>query len=294
MLYFYEVIKNRKRLMRPDDLLWYATGCYGVGIVAALPRMTQVRPLLNVSALAALGAGMILNGAALLSDALHLHRLPLTGVETALSFFAFCVTAAFFLIYLRFRRAWLGFLVLPFVFILTLASAVSSGPLPVSTPLRARWLLVHSAAMILAYTGLFLTFVAAVMYLMQAGELKSKHPKALYTYLPSLEACDKLYDRSLIFGLACMTAGLVTGFLWAHKAWTGSWEWDPKIVASLFTWFIYIALVSARFRGNGRGRRSAYVAILGFAAILITFLGVSLVSVKHGYFPTAKAVVSGK
>jgi ABC-type uncharacterized transport system permease subunit len=280
--------------MLPDDILWYAAACYGVGIAAALPRMTHARPSLSSSALLALGAGLVLNGTAFLRDAFYLHRLPLTSVETALSFFAFCITAAFFLIYMRFRLAWLGFLVLPFVFILTLAAAVISNPLPASTSLHSPWLVVHSSAMILAYTGLFLTFAAAVMYLMQSGELKSKRPRALYYYLPSLEACDKLYDRSLLFGLACMTAGIATGFLWARRAWSGSWEWDPKILASLFTWFIYIALVSARFRGSGRGRKSAYAAILGFAAILITFFGMSFLSVQHGYFPTTKAAINDK
>lgn len=277
--------------MHPDDMLWYAAACYGVGIVAALPRMAHARPSLSSPALLALAAGLAMNGAALLEDALYLHRLPLTSVETALSFFPFCVTAAFFLIYVRFRMAWLGFLVLPFVFVLALAAALSSTPLPASSGLHSPWLMVHSSAMILAYTGLFLTFVAAIMYLLQSGELKSKRHRALYRYLPSLEACDRLYDRSLVFGWVCMTAGIVTGFLWAREAWRGAWEWDPKIIASIFTWIIYLALISARFRGGSRGRRSAYVAILGFVAILITFLGVSFLSAQHGYFPTAKAAI---
>jgi cytochrome c-type biogenesis protein CcsB len=277
------------------DVLWYAVACYGLGIVSAVPSVARARPSLSSVALVALGAGLVLNGAALLRDAFYLHRLPLTSVETALSFFAFCVTAAFFLIYRRFRIAWLGILVLPFVFfILSLAAALSSNALPASTSLHSRWLVIHSSAMILGYTGLFLTFVAAVMYLLQSGELKSKRPKALYRYLPSLEICDKLYDRSLIFGLACMTAGILTGFLWASKAWSGAWEWDPKILASLLTWFIYVVLISTRFRGRWRGRRSAYVAILGFAAILITFLGVSFLSAQHGYFPTTRTVTSDK
>jgi cytochrome c-type biogenesis protein CcsB len=277
-----------------SDLLWYAAACYGVTIVLAFPRMAYVRPSLSSPALVALGVGLILNGTALIRDALYLHRVPLTSVETVLAFLAFSVTTAFFLIYRRFRIAWLGFLILPFVFLLTLAAALSSSTLPRSPGLASPWLLVHSSAMVLAYTALFLTSVAAVMYLMQSGELKSKHPKALYTYLPSLETCDKLYDRSLIFGLGCLTAGIVTGFLWASEVWSGPWEWDPKILASLFTWFIYIALVSARFRGSGRGRRSAYVAIFGFAAILITFLGVSSLSAQHGYAPTTRAVTSDR
>jgi ABC-type uncharacterized transport system permease subunit len=37
--------------------------------------------------------------------------------------------------------------------------------------------------------------------------------------------------------------------------------------------------------GTWRGRRAAYVAILGFAAMMVTFLGISFLSGQHGYIP---------
>lgn len=270
--------------MHPE-ILWLALAFYAVGIVLALPSMARGRPALNPSALAVLGSGLALNGAALVRNAVYLHRLPLTDVETGFAFLAFCVAAAFFLIYLRYRITWPGILVLPFAFALTLAAALTSGPAGGSAALYGVWLAVHSLTMLLGYTGLFLTFVAAVMYLVQSGELKSKRPKALYFYLPPLEVCDRLYDQSLVFGLICLTTGIVTGFLWASRDWSGLWEVDPKILASVFTWLIYVVLGSTRMRGSWGGRRSAYVAIFGFAAMMVTFLGVSFLSSQHGYFP---------
>ncbi len=271
--------------MHPD-ILWAALAFYGLGIALAMPSMAHGRPALNSSALAALGLGLALNSAALVWDALYLHRLPLTNVEAALSFLAFCVAAAFFLIYLRYRITWLGILVLPFAFVLTLAAAITAGPVGGPGALRGLWLTIHVLAMLLGYTGLFLTFVAAVMYLAQSGELKSKRPRALYFSLPPLEVCDRLYDQSLIFGLICLTTGILTGFLWASRDWSGFWEADPKILASVFTWIVYLILGSTRIRGHWGGRRSAYIAIFGFAAMMITFLGVSFLSSQHGYFPT--------
>jgi ABC-type uncharacterized transport system permease subunit len=271
--------------MHPD-LLWSALALYALGIGLALPSMARGRPALTWWALAALASGLALNSAALVQDALYLHRLPLTNVETALSFLAFCVAAAFFLIYLRYRITWPGILVLPFAFALTLAAALTSGATGDSAAMRSLWLTLHGLLMLLGYAGLFLTFVAAVMYLAQSGELKSKQPKALYFYLPPLEVCDRLYDQSLLFGLVCMSAGILTGFLWASRVWSGFWEIDPKILASVFTWIIYLVLASTRVRGSWGGRRSAYVAILGFAAVMVTFLGASFLSSQHGYFPT--------
>lgn len=245
---------------------------------------------MGAGSLAALSIGLFLNGAALVFAAVHLHRLPVVDIRSALSFFAFNVTLAFFLVYRRYQITWLGVLIFPFVFLLTLAAVLNSSRPFASSAMRGGWLLVHSSAMILGYTGLFLTFVAAILYLMQEGVLKSKQPKAFYERLPSLEVCNRLYDRSLVFGLVCLSIGIITGCLWASRAWSGDWELDPKILATLLTWFLYIVLFSTRFSGSWRGRRSAYAAIFGFAATMVTFLGVSFLSSQHGYFPIISRV----
>ena len=150
---------------------------------------------------------------------------------------------------------------------------------------RGGWLAVHIASIFLGYTAFFLTFVAAIMYLIQERELKSKRPRAFYYRLPSLEICDELYSRSLILGLPFLSLGILTGFVWASRTWKGPWELDPKILASLITWLVYLVLFSTRLSGTWRGRRAAYVAILGFAAMMVTFLGISFLSGQHGYFP---------
>ncbi len=268
-----------------SGLLWAALAFYGLGAFLTLPSIIRRRPFVGAGSFAALSAGLFLNGAALVFAAVQLRRLPVVDVRGALSFFAFNVTLAFFLLFRRYHITWLGVLIFPFVFLLTLA-AVLNPPRPfVSSALRGGWLWVHSSAMILGYTGLFLTFVAAVLYLLQESVLKSKRPRVFYDRLPSLDVCNRLYDRSLIFGLVCLSIGIITGALWASWAWSGNWELDPKILATLLTWFLYIVLFSTRFSGNWRGRRSAYVAIIGFAATMVTFLGVSFLSSQHGYFP---------
>jgi len=238
----------------------------------------------------ALGLGLALHGAAFAIPAFQTHRLPVSDVRTALSFFALLVTAAFFFVYLGYRITALGVFMLPLVFVLTLISALRPEDSFSSAAFRGGWLLVHIASMCLGYTGFFLSFVAAMMYLIQERELKSKRPKAFYYRLPSLEVCDEIYYRSLLFGLPFLTIGILTGFVWASRAWKGPWELDPKILASLLTWSIYLVLFSTRLSGSWRGRRGAYVAIFGFVAVMMTFLAVSVLSGQHGYFPKPGAV----
>ena len=266
-------------------LLWCALAFYGLGILLTLPSVIGGRPRLSSATLAALSLGLLLHATALITAAIQLNRLPVTDVQSALSFFAFNVTLAFFLAYLRYRVTSLGVFMLPFVFVLTLMAAAHPDPLSSTSPFRGGWLAVHALSMILGYTGIFLTFVAALMYLIQESELKSKSPRGFYYRLPSLDLCVSLYDQSLKFGFLFLSVGILTGFLWASEVWRGPWELDPKILASFLTWLIYLTLLSTRVSGNWRGRRSAYGAIFGFAATMVTFLGVSFLSGPHGYFP---------
>src|SRR5438552_607806 len=265
--------------------LWLAVAVYGVGIFMTIPSVIRRRASLHPASLVALGLGLGLHAAAFMVPAIQTLRLPITDVRTALSFFALLVTGAFFFVYLRYRITALGLFMLPLVFVLTLISGFRPEDSLATAGFGTRWLLVHTASIFLGYTGFFLTFVAAVMYLIQERELKSKRPKAFYYRLPSLEVCEELYYRSLVFGLPFLSLGILTGFVWASRAWKGPWELDPKILASLVTWLIYLILFSTRLSGSWRGRRAAYVAIFAFAAVMMTFVGVSVLSSQHGYFP---------
>jgi len=256
-----------------------------LGILLIVPSVVRRRPSLSPASLAALGIGLVAHAVALAAAASSLHRLPVADVRSALSCYAFLVTVAFFFVYLRYRIVSLGLFMLPLVFLLTLISAFRPVSSFNSSAFRGGWLLVHISSIFLGYTALFLTFVAAIMYLIQERELKSKQPRAFYSRLPSLKVCEEIYYRSLLFGLPLLSLGILTGFIWASRTWKGPWEFDPKILASLVTWLIYLVLFSTRVSGGWHGRRAAYMAILGFAAILVTFVGISLLSGQHGYIP---------
>jgi cytochrome c-type biogenesis protein CcsB len=271
-------------------LLWIALAFYALGIVLTIPSVIRRRATLSPGTLAALGLGLLLHAAALVLAGTEIRRLPVTDVRSALAFFSFLATLAFFFVYLRYRITALGLFMLPLVFVLTLVSALNPGRPFANPAFRGGWLLTHIASIFLGYTAFFLTFVAAAMYLFQERELKSKKPRAFYYRLPSLEVCDELYSRSLVFGLPFLSLGILTGFVWASRMWKGPWELDPKILASLLTWLVYLVLFSTRLSGAWRGRRSAYLAIVGFIAILVTLLGVSLLSGQHGYIPELGAL----
>ena len=114
-------------------------------------------------------------------------------------------------------------------------------------------------------------------YIDRVPSAKGEDRKSLMDTLPDLKVIDDVIHKSLVFGFLWLSAGIITGAIWANSAWGTYWSWDPKETWSLITWFIYAALVHARMTIGWRGRKAAYLCIVGFAAILFTFLGVNLV-----------------
>jgi len=51
----------------------------------------------------------------------------------------------------------------------------------------------------------------------------------------------------------------------------------------LITWFIYATLLHARLMRGWRGKRIAYLSLVGFAAVLFTYFGVNLLPGLHSY-----------
>lgn len=96
-----------------------------------------------------------------------------------------------------------------------------------------------------------------------------------------LAAADAVVRLSLPF----MTFGLWSGALWADAAWGGYWAWDIKEAWSLLTWCIYLIYLHVeRYPAFATWRRP--LLLLGFAAVIITFLVVNLlprIESMHSY-----------
>ena len=81
-----------------------------------------------------------------------------------------------------------------------------------------------------------------------------------------------------------LTFGLCSGALWADAAWGRYWAWDIKEAWSLITWLIYLIYLHLETSGPSARRT---VLLLGFAAVLITFVIVNVAPVAadslHSY-----------
>ncbi|HSB31878.1 MAG TPA: c-type cytochrome biogenesis protein CcsB [Candidatus Sulfobium mesophilum] len=101
----------------------------------------------------------------------------------------------------------------------------------------------------------------------------------------SAETLDEITYKSIAMGFPIFTlGGLIFGAIWADQAWGKYWTWDPKETWSLITWFFYAFYLHSRLMRGWKGKRVAMVAVLGFVAVIFTYLGVNLLlSGLHSY-----------
>lgn len=105
--------------------------------------------------------------------------------------------------------------------------------------------------------------------------------------LASFRNENRLHAAGAVVRLALpfMTFGLWSGAIWADAAWGGYWAWDIKEAWSLLTWCLYLIYLHVeRHPAFASWRRP--LLLLGFAAVIITFLVVNLlprIESMHSY-----------
>jgi heme exporter protein C len=76
----------------------------------------------------------------------------------------------------------------------------------------------------------------------------------------------------VMFGLIT----LVTGPLWARKAWGTFWVWDARTTSSLVSWMIAWAyLILRRYGGPGSEKLAAALALFGMANVPFIYISVN-------------------
>ena len=79
-------------------------------------------------------------------------------------------------------------------------------------------------------------------------------------------------ELTVLFGLLT----LVTGPLWARRAWGTWWVWDPRVTSSLVGWLIACAyLILRKYGGAGSDRLAAALALFGMANVPFIYISVN-------------------
>jgi cytochrome c-type biogenesis protein CcsB len=236
--------------------------------------------------------GWVLHLGALVTRGASVHRLPWGNMYEFTLALTFAATTAFLVISMRQRVRYLGTVVMAMVAIsMAIAMLVLYVPAaPLMPALHSYWLGIHVTAAIIA-SGVFTVATAATMmflvadrYAMRVAAGKPVRFAKIARLMPEPETLDRTAYRAYAFAFPIWTFAVIAGAIWAEYAWGHYWQWDPKETWAFITWVVYAGYLHARATAGWRGRKAAYVAMLGFATILFNYFVVNIfISGMHSY-----------
>ena len=256
-----------------------AYGLYCASFLFYLAFLTSRRASWGRMAFLLLSGGFILHFLFLLFRLFTLGQFPSIDLFGSLSFFAFSIVLWYFFVELKYRLYVLGLFVLPLPLLMLSASLTATAEqAPRTDPMfQSGWLPIHTALIFLSYAGLATAFGVGLAYLMQEWQIKTKRVSSLCYTLPSLDELDLLGYRLIALAYPLLTLGIVSGMVWAKQAQGAMSLQDPKILSTLLMWTFYTLTLAARVLLGWRGRRVTYMSVIGFVALIFTFLGISLI-----------------
>ena len=137
---------------------------------------------------------------------------------------------------------------------------------PLPPALASVWLPLHVSTAALAYGALALAGAAGLAWLLRKDLLHAAEGSRRVE-------TEWLLDRAIAAGFPLLTLSMIFGMIWAQVAWGRYWGWDLKEVWTLITWLVYALYWHVRRRPRWQGRRLAWLALIGLASVLFTFLG---------------------
>jgi cytochrome c-type biogenesis protein CcsB len=235
--------------------------------------------------------GLALHLAALTSRGLAAHRMPWGNMYEFIMSVTFVGSAVWLGVVTRkagVRHLGL-FVTLALVVLLGADGLIAYQPVgPLVPALNSYWFVIHVSTIILA-SGIFLIgAVPATMFLIKNGYDQGKR-RFPYTLGRRVTAdpvvLERLTFRLHAFAFPLFTFGaLIAGPLWAEASWGRYWNWDPKEVWAFISWVVYACYLHARATPSVKRTTATWIALIGFATMLMNLFGVNLFfSGLHSY-----------
>ena len=252
-----------------------ATACYFLFVAAKKERA-------GIFAYRIMLVGFAVHTVCIAARGMNAGRLPLTNQYEFAMAFAWGIALCFLIFVKKYEFNALGCFVAPLIFLVIGYAAMQSKDIHALMPaLQSNWLAFHVCTAIIAYGSFGVAFGVAMVFLFRDRLQSSAFAR---THVPDEETLDIITYRAVSLGFLFLTLCIITGSIWAKRAWGTYWNWDPKETWSLITWIIYAIYLHLRLNRDMRGRKSAIFAALGFAAVLFTYVGVNtLLAGLHSY-----------
>jgi heme exporter protein C len=163
------------------------------------------------------------------------------------------------------RRAFLAGVVVDAALFAAAPFLVNAAPYESTMGLVQKIFYFHAPAGMVMFLSAFVSGIASGIYLFRGREGADRVSAAAA-------------ELVVLFGAIV----LVTGPLWARKAWGVWWQWDARLTSSLLLWMIFVSyLLVRRYGGPGSEKLSAAVALFGMANVPFVYVSVNVWRTFH-------------
>jgi len=250
--------------------LWGTLAGYAVAFILAVLALVLKRPRSLSPAFVVAVAGVVFQTISLFARWFAFGAPPFVTYYESVMFGSLLAMAG--LLYFSFRRRELRPIisVLSPILLLLMGSAMFTQREfePLTPALQSGWLVVHVVFAMLAFAGMAVAF--------GAGSLLLFFPNAGWSLPPSV--ADSVVFKSIILAFIFQMVMLVSGSIWANQAWGRYWGWDPIESFSLLTLIVFGISIHLRIQFGWKGRRMAWLAIIGFLLTVYGAWGVPFIS----------------
>ena len=261
-------MQNAENILFTIAMIGYfaAMGLYFLFIAMKKESAARIAGYVQAGALGLHTAALVLRGIAA-------GRLPMTNQYEFAACFAWALALVSLIFIRKYRFSVLGAFALPVVFLIMGYAAMQSRDIkPLMPALQSGWLAFHVSTAIIAYGAFGVSFALGAIFLMRG---RIREDGFLGQHIPGENKLDLIAYRSVCLGQLFLTLTIVTGAIWAERAWGSYWSWDPKETWSLVTWIIYAVYLHLRLRRGWKGKAAAIFAVAGFVCVIFTYIGVN-------------------
>jgi len=131
------------------------------------------------------------------------------------------------------------------------------------------FLVLHVGLVLAAFAGFTLAAALSALYVWQERWLKTRPGTILRRQVPALATLDALAFRAVAWSLPLLTLGIAVGLV---RLVVQDDRLDALIAATAATWLVWCAYLALRVLAGWAGRRAAYVALAGFALVVVVRL----------------------
>jgi ABC-type uncharacterized transport system permease subunit len=192
----------------------------------------------------------------------------------ALNLFGWLVVSAYLIWGCRARYRLLGLAVMPVVVALLVLARIGGGTdAQGATHESTAFLVLHVVFVLAAFAVFTLAAAISALYLWQERRLKRHEAGRVLGRAPSLVTLERLTVRTVLVALPVLTVGIVAGLLRLSDV----DSIDALMGVTLGAWVLYAGFLLLHEVGL-RGRRAAWIALGGFALVVLALLPVAHLS----------------